>query len=685
MPPNFKVALIGDQGLGRGSRAVLEMIRAEGADMVLHSGDFDYYDDPDRWDEMISHILGDDFPYFASIGNHDVIAWDGYQKKLQERLARISGAVCNGDLGVNSFCTYRGLFFVLSGVGTIDSGRASYIKEALASERARESTWRFCSWHKNQRLMQVGGKGNSVGWEPYDECRKAGAIIATGHEHSYSRTHLMDNFETQSIASKSDVLHVDGGRSFAFVSGLAGHSIRGQDDSLSSKPWWAAVYSAAQSADFGALFCVLNHEGVENRGYCYFKDVNGVIADAFGVIVGPADEIPEASSFVPSRSPNREVDYDYTIELPDDWEEKGEGRYSSLSPRRVHIEITSRRFPFGRDIDQYVQQVQDNLRKDWEDWWFTTSLFETTSVDKEITDEQTTTRFQYRVQESSDYCVLDVIDIVLVSRIVPRDPQLFRIRAWLCEGNLALRGQLRDDVLNSFKVITKPKTAAYYTQFLPVKGVTVRAHESVDPAALQAGAEIVDAMLSGREDIPGCMAQNGGDLAIIPRDQVNTDLPEFADLKGTEDFTGRSRDTFELRGLGGTGSRPSTVGEEQLLGNWDPHHPWYPYRGAVAVHEYAHAIQIVCFTQDDHERWNEFYEDAVAVDLYPDTHMMADVKEFFAVFSSIYFEVDELYDEDDPSREGLQSRFPEIYQALDEIYSGGALPEKFRVWTPPPQ
>ena len=107
----------------------------------------------------------------------------------------------------------------------------------------------------------------------------------------------------------------------------------------------------------------------------------------------------------------------------------------------------------------------------------------------------------------------------------------------------------------------------------------VRAHESVDPAALQAGAEIVDAMLSGREDIPGCMAQKEGDLAIIPKDQVNTDLPEFADLKGTKDFTGRSRDTFELRGLGGTGSRPTTAGEEQLLGNWDSHHPWYPYLG----------------------------------------------------------------------------------------------------------
>lgn len=305
VPANFKVALIGDQGLGRDAEAVLQMIKDEGTDMVLHQGDFDYRDDPDAWDDMITGILGADFPYFASIGNHDIVAWDGYQRKLQERLARVEGAWCTGDLGVNSYCTYQGLFFVLSGVGAVDAGRATYIREALASEEARKSVWRVCSWHQNQQLMQVGGKNDTTGWEPYEECRKAGAIIATGHAHSYSRTHLLDNFEKQSIASTSEVLNLDRGKSFAFVSGLGGFSIRGQDDQLAGKPWWASVYSAVHAADFGALFCVLNHdgfEGVENLGYCYFKDLSGVIADAFGLVVGPVAEIPDAALFVPART-----------------------------------------------------------------------------------------------------------------------------------------------------------------------------------------------------------------------------------------------------------------------------------------------------------------------------------------------------------------------------------------------
>ena len=57
--------------------------------------------------------------------------------------------------------------------------------------------------------------------------------------------------------------------------------------------------------------------------------------------------------------------------------------------------------------------------------------------------------------------------------------------------------------------------------------------------------------------------------------------------------------------------------------------------------------------------------------------MMADVKEFFAVLSTGYFEVtDELGH--GSHRETLKNRFPEIFLALDEIYGGATLPEAYR-------
>ena len=281
------VAFIGDQGLTKNSRAVLRMIKQQGADMVLHQGDFDYKKNPDAWDAMINDILGEDFPYFASIGNHDRKAWHGargYQAKLRARLARIEGARCSGDLGVRSACSYRGLFFILSGIGTLprdtpdEPRHIAYIKVQLAKT---DAAWRICSWHKTQRVMQLGGKGNDVGWQAYEACREGGAIVATAHEHSYSRTHLMNDFKLQIIASRSNTLVLEKGKSFAFVSGLGGKSIRDQER---DGAWWAAKYTEDQGADHGALFCTFNADGNADRATCHFRDIRGRVPDRFEII-----------------------------------------------------------------------------------------------------------------------------------------------------------------------------------------------------------------------------------------------------------------------------------------------------------------------------------------------------------------------------------------------------------------
>jgi hypothetical protein len=280
VPPGFKIAFIGDQGSGSGAKAVLELIRDEKADMVLHQGDFDYQDSPDIWMNQIDDILGSTFPYFASVGNHDVVAWAGYKVKLQSHLNQIEGASCTGDLGVNSACTYKGIFFLLSGIGTLGSNHIEYMRNEL---NASNANWKICSWHKNQRLMQVGDKTDKVGWEAYDECRLAGAIIATGHEHSYSRTHLMSSFKSQRIASYSNNIVLSKGESFAFVSGLGGYDIRYRNYVLGANPWWASVYTANENANFGALFCSFNVNGSKKEATCYFKDIDGDIVDAFNL------------------------------------------------------------------------------------------------------------------------------------------------------------------------------------------------------------------------------------------------------------------------------------------------------------------------------------------------------------------------------------------------------------------
>ena len=376
-----------------------------------------------------------------------------------------------------------------------------------------------------------------------------------------------------------------------------------------------------------------------------------------------------------------EKEYSYTIEVPEGWnEEDREGEYSSDSSPWARLKIRSQRLPDGYDVDQFSQFVQDYLR---EDIFPSPVLFEITSVEEDVIGDHPARLISYRVQEASQYCVLDVEEVVLVSQTLPGFPYGFRIRLFMCEGEAARYTHIGEDIFDTFQVTTGP--AQYYTKYLPVMGVMIKSHESVDSAALEAAGEIVGSMLSeARPDIARCLPLQGADLAIIPRDKPATDLPEFAHLVGTTDFTGRRRDSFEIRGLGGGKGQPvSSAGEEQPLGNWGPQHPWYPYRGLMAGHEYAHAVQNLCFTQEDHKQWNQFYEQALEASLNPGSHMMADVHEFFAVFSTAYFEVtDEL--QRDPNLEELRIRFPKIVQAMDGIYGGSTLPEIYRVLQPHP-
>jgi len=303
IPENFKVAFIADQGLDTNAKAVLSLIKDEGAQMVLHQGDFDYANNPELWDQQINDILGEDFPYFASVGNHDQYQWAGYQQKLQERLARIPEATCTGDLGVNSACYYQGLFFILSGVGTLGENHATYLREML---RLDQSIWRICSWHKNQNAMQTGSQKDKVGWDPYEICRNAGAIIATAHEHTYARTRTLLSMRNQLVdisclddPSTPDVdACVYKGGTFVFHSGLAGKSIRNQDRCLpTTYPYgcsgeWAKIYTSDQAAQYGALFISFHVDGNPWKATGYFKNMNGEIIDSFTISAEQQDFMP---------------------------------------------------------------------------------------------------------------------------------------------------------------------------------------------------------------------------------------------------------------------------------------------------------------------------------------------------------------------------------------------------------
>jgi calcineurin-like phosphoesterase family protein len=299
--PNLKVAFIGDSGNGTGFRRVLGLIKSEGAHVVLHQGDFDYAENARAFFQTIDSILGADFPFFASVGNHDVDSWredcsdrDGcYAHFLKTRMARIGVTPDDPDLNDQMYSvTYRGLKMVF--VGEIVGRRSEYIRDQLATD---EHIWKICSWHKNQRAMQVGGKNNGMGWAVYETCKDLGAIIATAHEHSYHRTRTLTSMKDQTVDASCEnpnaicVAKGNPGKSFVFVSGLGGHNVRDQERCLPAtfpygcKGEWAKIYTSNQGATFGALFIVFNIDGDRTKAQGYFKNINGQIVDRFDITV----------------------------------------------------------------------------------------------------------------------------------------------------------------------------------------------------------------------------------------------------------------------------------------------------------------------------------------------------------------------------------------------------------------
>jgi hypothetical protein len=287
---NLKVAFVGDTSDGSAWASVAKLIKGEGAAAVFVAGDMTYHDNPSGWWTATENVLGTRFPVFLARGNHDDATWEDFLPKAAEH--RGDAVVTEGPHDA----AYKQVFYGLS-VATIKKGDgADVIRSFLASD---PHIWRVCLWHQNQKAMQLGDKSDEMGWEPYEACREAGAFIITGHEHSYSRTKTLTNTQTQSVdptCATGDKLCLSPGRTFVNVVGLGGTGVRGQsrctpsataapfpslNTTDASCPMWAACYTSAQDAEFGAQFYTFNVGGNPRRATGYFKTITGKVIDQF--------------------------------------------------------------------------------------------------------------------------------------------------------------------------------------------------------------------------------------------------------------------------------------------------------------------------------------------------------------------------------------------------------------------
>jgi hypothetical protein len=96
----------------------------------------------------------------------------------------------------------------------------------------------------------------------------------------------------------------------------------------------------------------------------------------------------------------------------------------------------------------------------------------------------------------------------------------------------------------------------FYKKHLDLSGMPVVAAEQVADLALQRTHEVVQHMLAGRPDILAALVRNKMYLIIIGRDQVYTDMPEYR---------GHPNPAYQNERVRGTGGRPTSFGEENVL------------------------------------------------------------------------------------------------------------------------
>lgn len=279
--PNFKVAFIGDTAAGNDFKAVLQLIKREKAQAVVIQGDLTYGGDKagDWFPVADGELDAAKIPYFVSRGNHDD-DWNaatGLAKGLEDRLTKWAVTPDDGKPSLNNYAlTYKGLKMVFVHESeTSNPTRADYVKQQLENDK---HVWKICSWHKNMRATNVGPKSDEMGWQIYENCRAAGAIVAQGHSHTYSRSKTMSADQALTVdATCSDpfALCVGPGKHFFFDSSAGGVDLRTLNGTVAAKPYWGSTYAS----DFGALFIEFNVDGDPKKAKGYFKTVGNVVID----------------------------------------------------------------------------------------------------------------------------------------------------------------------------------------------------------------------------------------------------------------------------------------------------------------------------------------------------------------------------------------------------------------------
>lgn len=178
-------------------------------------------------------------------------------------------------------------------------------------------------------------------------------------------------------------------------------------------------------------------------------------------------------------------------------------------------------------------------------------------------------------------------------------------------------------------VASRDRDAArqFYKKYIDVQGMPVVAAEAVADQALQRTHSIVTHLLAGRPDILAAMVKNRMYLIIIGQNQVYTDMPEYRN---------HPNPAFQNERVRGTGGRPTSFGEENLLSL-----PLDRYDDeSIGVHEFCHTIDGTLRSLDATwaQRKNAVFENARRKGLYRNAYAGSNAGEYWGEICQSYFD-----------------------------------------------
>jgi DUF1680 family protein len=167
----------------------------------------------------------------------------------------------------------------------------------------------------------------------------------------------------------------------------------------------------------------------------------------------------------------------------------------------------------------------------------------------------------------------------------------------------------------------------FYAKYLEVDGMPIVASKEIADEALHRTRDIVKHMLAGRPDVVEAMLDRKMYLIIIGKDQLYCDMPEYSD---------NPNPTYQNERVRGTGGRPTSFGEENLLSlpidRYDDE--------SIAVHEFCHTIDGALGTVDPtwRRRLRAAYDNAVEKGLYNLAYAQSNAGEYWAEIGQAYFD-----------------------------------------------